>query len=216
MSLSTILQHGSQLHCYNYYYNEALYSRANEYTPLAHKDDQEDLVQACRQGNLQLIQRLFAAPDWVDDDVDVPKLRLALHWACWEGHVEIVELLLDHLPVNRTLLHDQQDGGSPQHRGLTPLLTASFQNHVEGGWSCSWIGAPTLWAGQHQHKKLPPPPPRHFIWPASRRISKSRTCCSNAVPICMPSTRMGTGHSIWHPFTVTRNSPACSCVAGPR
>ena len=81
----------------------------SEYASLLMKDlsgESTELVNACRQGNIDFVQNIFD-----NGSVDQNTGRLALHFACWEDHIEVVRILLDNLLANDPdLLNEGCDG----------------------------------------------------------------------------------------------------------
>ena len=102
--------------------NQGLKQALDQATGAAKKASEEydamqndDLHQACRQGQASLLPSLLAEPD---QDVNAPNAdgQTPLHYAAWEGHVEVLQLLTDA----------EADVNATNRLGQTPLHLAAW------------------------------------------------------------------------------------------
>jgi len=83
-------------------------------------DEGLKVIEACKEGNLEQLELLMHNGKYNANEFEVHSGATPLHWACWNKHIECVDLLLQHKAnVNAKTL-----------RGFTPLHFA-YQQHTD-------------------------------------------------------------------------------------
>jgi len=85
----------------------------------------KDIIKAVKVGDLELVKQILAADPTLLESADADGSR-PLHFACWKGHTEIVEYLLDQgADITAQNAGNTHWGGTPLH------VTAHANNRAE-------------------------------------------------------------------------------------